>query len=78
MVDSAATGAGATRSSRYVKVPYKISLGGTYFGLIGFMRRLEDSNRLVTVTNTKVKAGAEGRFVSAEVQFNIFYSRVGV
>ncbi|MFC1713429.1 type 4a pilus biogenesis protein PilO [Candidatus Poribacteria bacterium] len=73
-----ATGPAAMTGSRYVKVPYRISLGGNYFGLIGFMRRLEDSKRLVTVTNTRVYTGQEGHIVGAEVQFNIFYSRVGV
>lgn len=74
----AAAGAGAAAPSRYVKVPYKISLGGSYFGLIGFMRSLEDSNRLISVTNTRLNIGEEGYTVGAEVQFNIFYSRVGV
>ncbi len=73
-----AAGSAAVTGSRYVKVPYRISLGGDYFGLIGFMRRLEDSKRLVTVTNTRVYTGQEGHIVGAEVQFNIFYSRVGV
>ena len=65
------------KESRYAKVTYKISVGGTYFGLISFLRELEDSNRLFTVTSAKVSSEPKGQFVGAEVQFNIFYSRSG-
>ena len=63
---------------KYVKVPYKITLGGNYYGLISFMRKLEDSNRLVTVSSTSISAGQGDYLVDAEVQFNIFYSKAGV
>ena len=65
-------------ASRYARVPYKIIVGGNYFGLVRFLRRLEDSKRLVTVTSTKVYTVPEGFFIGAEVEFNIFYSRTGV
>jgi Tfp pilus assembly protein PilO len=68
----------AGEPSRYVRVPYKISLGGGYSGLVKFMRRLEDSERLVTVTSMRMNAGQGQHPVDAEIQFNIFYSKVGV
>ncbi len=63
---------------KYVRVPYKIALGGSYFGLIRFLQRLEDSKRLVTVTSIKVNAGKEDLPMDSEVEFNIYYSKVGV
>jgi len=64
--------------SKYVRVPYKISLGGGYSGVVRFLRRLEDSERLVSVIGMKMRAG-QGKYpVDAEIQFNIFYSKVGV
>jgi len=63
---------------KYVKVPYKIALGGSYFGLIRFLQRLEDSKRLVTITSIKVNAGKENLPMDSELQFNIYYSKVGV
>jgi len=66
------------REPKYVKVPYKIALGGSYFGLIRFLQRLEDSKRLVTVTSIKVNAGKENLPMDSELQFNIYYSKVGV
>jgi len=66
------------KESRYVRVPYKITLGGSYFGLVRFLRKLEDSRRLVTITDIKVNSTEGEYFVEAELQFNIFYSRVGV
>jgi len=63
---------------KYVRVPYKIALGGNYFGLIKFLQRLEDSKRLVTVTGIKVNAGKEDLPMDSEIQFNIYYSKVGV
>lgn len=71
-------GTAVVKESRYVKVPYKIVLSGTYFGLIGFIRRLEDSKRLVTLTSATVYTEQGGHIVGAEVQFNIFYSKMGV
>ena len=68
----------APAKPKYVKIPYKIALGGNYYGLISFMRKLEDSNRLVTVASTSISAGQGEYLVDAEVQFNIFYSRAGV
>jgi len=68
----------AGEASRYIRVPYKISLGGGYSGLVKFLRRLEDSERLVTVTSMKMNAGQGQHPVDAEIQFNIFYSKVGV
>ena len=64
--------------SRYARVTYTISVDGDYFSLISFLRELEDSDRLFTVTSTKVTAEPGGQFIGAEVQFDIFYSRVGV
>jgi Tfp pilus assembly protein PilO len=66
------------QESKYVKVPYQIALGGSYFGLIRFLQRLEDSKRLVTITSIKVNAGKEDLPMDSEVQFNIYYSKVGV
>lgn len=63
---------------RYVKIPYKIAVGGNYYGVITFLRKLEDSSRLVTVAGTTISAGQGIHLVDAEVQFNIFYSRAGV
>ena len=68
----------AEKESRYVKVPYKLSVGGDYFGLITFLRKLEDSKRLVTIISTKVYTGEGTHSLGAEVQFNVYYSRVGV
>ena len=62
--------------SRYVKVPYRISLDGGYFGVIEFLRELEKSERLVTVDD--IQLGGLGTSVKADIQFNIFYSRVEV
>ena len=59
-------------------MPYKITLGGSYFGLVRFLRKLEDSRRLVTITDIKVNSTEGERFVEAELQFSIFYSRAGV
>lgn len=64
--------------ARYARIPYKISVGGNYFGLIKFLRKLEEAQRLVTVTSTRVYNELEGFPAGAEVEFNIFYSRVGV
>jgi Tfp pilus assembly protein PilO len=68
----------ADEPSRYIRVPYKISLGGGYSGLVRFLRRLEDSERLVTVIGMTMRAGQGRHPVDAEIQFNIFYSKVGV
>ena len=68
----------AGEPSRYVRVPYTIHLGGGYAGLVLFLRRLEDSQRLVTVISMKMSAGQAGHPVDAEIKFNIFYSKVGV
>ncbi len=73
-----ATGTEAAKPPRYAKASYRISLGGNYFGLISFLRKLEDSTRLVTVSSTKINTGSLEHIVNAEVQFNIFYSKVGV
>ncbi len=67
-----------SKGNKYVRVPYVITLGGNYFGLIRFLRRLEDSRRLVTITDIKVNAASGRYFVQANLQFNIFFSRVGV
>ena len=67
-----------SKGTKYVRVPYVVTLGGNYFGLIRFLRRLEDSRRLVTITDIKVNAVGEGHLVQANLQFSIFYSRVGV
>jgi type IV pilus assembly protein PilO len=69
---------GAKKEEKYVRVPYKIVLGGSYFGLIRFMRKLEDSRRLVTMTDIKVNSVKGKNYAEAEIQFNIFYSRAGV
>jgi Tfp pilus assembly protein PilO len=63
--------------TKYVRVPYKISLGGGYSGLVRFLRMLEDSERLVTVVSIRAYAGEESP-LDADIQFNIFYSKVGV
>jgi len=63
---------------RYTTVPYRISLGGSYFGLVRFLWMLEDSERLVTVTGIRVIAQQEKHNLVAEIQFNIFYSEAGV
>lgn len=68
----------AKKEEKYVRVPYKIVLGGSYFGLIRFMRKLEDSRRLVTMTDIKVNSVEGKNYAEAEIQFNIFYSRAGV
>lgn len=68
----------AGKEPKYVKVPYEISLGGDYFGLIKFLRKLEDSRRLVTVDGIKMSVGQGDDPMDASIQFNIFYSRVGV
>ncbi len=75
---ASATGTEVAKPPRYVRASYKITLGGNYFGLIRFLRKLEDSNRLVTVSNTKVSTGTAEHLVNAEIQFNIFYSKLGV
>ncbi len=68
----------AKERTQYVAVPYRLSLGGGYFGLVRFLRDLEDSNRLVNVTSIEIFSG-RGRYVlSADIQFNIFYSRAEV
>jgi Tfp pilus assembly protein PilO len=64
--------------ARYARIPYRISVGGSYFGLIRFLRKLEEAQRLVTVTSTRIYNELEGFPAGAEVEFNIFYSRVGV
>lgn len=70
--------AAAEKKPTYIRVPYKISLGGNYHGVIKFLQKLEDSQRLVTITSTKIYVEQIGASISAEVQFNIFYSRAGV
>lgn len=75
------TRAGITEMSKgpkYIRVPYAITLGGDYFGLIRFLRRLEDSRRLVTITDIKVSAASGGHLVQVNLQFSIFYSKMGV
>lgn len=63
---------------RYTTVPYRISLGGSYSGLVSFLWMLEDSERLVTVTGIRMIAQREKYNLVAEIQFNIFYSEAGV
>ena len=77
-VSARRSGPGQQAVARYVRVPYKITVGGNYFGLVRFLRNLEDSKRLVTVTSTKVYTAEAGLFMGADVEFNIFYSRTGV
>ena len=72
------TSAQAGEEPKYVKVPYEISLGGSYFGLIKFLRRLEDSKRLVTVDSIKTNVGQGNYPMDVDIQFNIFYSKGGV
>ncbi len=72
------SGTTAGQEPKYVKVPYEISLGGSYFGLIKFLRKLEDSGRLVTVDGIKIKIGQGNYSMDADILFNIFYSKVGV
>jgi len=69
---------GTSKGTKYVRVPYTITLGGNYFGLIRFLQRLGDSRRLVTITDIKVNAVSGRHPVLANLQFNIFYSRAGV
>lgn len=78
VTDSRGSRTAGKADPRYVKVPYKISVGGNYFGLINFMRMLEDSSRLVTITSTKVYSEEGIHLMGAEIQFNVFYSKVGV
>lgn len=73
-----AAGTAAAKPPRYVRASYKITLGGNYFGLITFLRKLENSTRLVTVSSTRIDAGTLEHIVNAEIQFNIFYSKMGV
>ena len=70
-----ASGKGKTQ---YIRMPYKITLGGDYFGLIKFLRELENAERLVTVTNIVLSAGQEDYPMDADIQFNIFYSKAEV
>ena len=65
-------------NAQYINVPYKISLSGSYFGLVEFLRRLEDSKRLVTVTSIEMYSGRGEHPMDAEIRFNIFYSEVEV
>jgi len=67
----------AGKEPKYIRVPYTISLGGNYHGVIKFLQKLEDSKRLVTITSAKIYNEQIGASISAEVQFNIFYSRAG-
>ncbi len=73
-----ATGTEAAKPPRYAKASYKITLGGNYFGLINSLRKLEGSTTLVTVSSAKINTGSLEHIVNAEIQFNIFYSKVGV
>ena len=66
------------QKTQYIRIPYEISLGGKYVGLIEFLRKLEDSRRLVTVTGIRIYKGRGVYPVDVEIQFNIFYSKVGV
>ena len=82
---SSDTGAGSRnvrtepeQEPKYVRVPYEISLGGTYFGLVSFLERLEDSKRLVTVTGIKMRSGQGTHPMDVDIKFNIFYSKMGV
>ena len=68
----------AKKGIKYIRVPYKIALGGSYFGLVRFMRKLEDSRRLVSITDIKVNSVKLKHYAEAEILFNIFYSRAGV
>lgn len=77
-VAAPAAGTEAAKPPRYVRASYKITLGGNYFGLITFLRKLENSTRLVTVSSTRIDAGTLEHIVNAEIQFNIFYSKMGV
>lgn len=79
--------AGKTESdkSRYERVSYRIYVQGSYFSLVDFLRRLEDSDRLITVVSVEIKENVSGNIIRkanypiiAGIQFNIFYSKVGV
>jgi len=69
---------------RYAKVQYKITLTGSYFGLIEFLHRFEESQRLVTITNINMSTVDKsvamlGNYpVSAEIQFNVYHTKTGV
>jgi Tfp pilus assembly protein PilO len=67
-----------TEESKYVRVPYEIALSGTYSGLVTFLKKLEDSERLVNVASIKMYTGQGRHPVDANIVFNIFYSKVGV
>jgi hypothetical protein len=53
-----------------------MSLGGSYFRLIRFLRDLEGANRLVNVTDIDIHSGRGKYPVDADIQFNIFYSKM--
>lgn len=74
---SSSSGKSEEEQTKYVRVPYKISLSGGYSGLVRFLRMLEDSERLVNVVSIRAYAGEESP-LDADIQFNIFYSKVGV
>ena len=77
-LQSSGAGASAGKEPEYVRVSYEISLGGSYFGLISFLRRLEDSRRLVNVEGMKMLTGKGNHPMDVQVQFDIFYSKMGV
>ncbi|MBD3183201.1 type 4a pilus biogenesis protein PilO [Candidatus Poribacteria bacterium] len=66
------------KQPKYVKVPYRIVLGGNYTGVAKFIQSLEDSDRLITISKMTMSYGRGIYPLDAEIEFNIFYSRLGV
>lgn len=75
---------GNTNESKYEKASYKIKLRGSYFGLVQFIQRLEESDRLITINGIESRANTGndplqwGYAMEADVDFNIYYSGAGV
>ena len=65
-------------NARYERVPYKLSVSGSYFGLLQFLKSLEDSKRLISINKIDMRASNGPYLMDADIEFSIFYSKVGV
>jgi len=78
------TEANKTGKNRYEKIPYKMQIRGSYFGLTQFIRKLEDSNRLIVISKLEAQTNnlddplKWSYTIEANVEFSIFYSRAEV
>lgn len=73
-----------SNKGNYEKASYAIEIRGGYFGLLKFIKSLEESDRLITINGIESQSNSDenplqwGHIIETKVGFNIYYSKAGV